>query len=107
MSAPAINARHINTKLRPALAAVMRKASEKRSKAKNISITYYLLEGEDRKSYIDTMYLLEETLIGTGENIRAKYRLIRDDASDGDDEEKIEIFSISSKALWKLKDMLI
>lgn len=55
MSAPAINARHINTKLRPALAAVMRKASEKRSKAKNISITYYLLEGERRVSSLLSM----------------------------------------------------
>ena len=108
MRVQVINARQINTKLRPKLAKVMRNASVKRSKAaKDTSISYYLLDGEAKKSYIDVLYLLEETLIGHDINIKSKYRLIKDYASDGDDEEEIQIFSISSKAITTFKDLLI
>lgn len=106
MSVPEINARHINTKLRPRLTSIMKSASTKGSKEKRISISYYLLEGEAQKSYVDILVLLEEKFIGTGDKFRAEYRLVEDFAAYAGEKEELETFRLSQRAMFKLAEVL-
>ena len=89
-----INARQINTKARPELAAIMKKKHRK-----DTSLIFHLLQGEVGKSYVDTMIILEETLKNGG---WADYRLIKDNAMYGDEKEEIEIFRLPQKAMFAL-----
>ena len=89
-----INARQINTKARPELAAIMKKKHKK-----DTSLLFHLLQGEVGKSYVDTMIILEETLKNGG---WSDYRLIKDNAMYGDEKEEIEIFRLPQKAMFAL-----
>ena len=90
-----ITARNINSKARPYLSKIMKKKHDKR-----VSVIFHLLEGEPSKTYEDTLVILEETLKDHG---HAEYRLIRNNAIDGDMEEETEIFKLSQKAMVALE----
>ncbi len=93
-----INARNIDSKKRPRLSNILKKKNKK-----GISVLYYLLEGEANRSYVDTLVILEEILRDHG---NASYRLIRDDGIEGDQDEEIDVFRLSGKAMYALQKAL-